>query len=69
MIKDTLCYPTVTTWFICWDGARTEIKAYGEIDVDQCMDTAWIEVDMYTDKSIWLTVLIENGIDPEPELV
>jgi len=65
--EDTLCYPAVTTWFICWDNARTEIKSYGEIDTDQCMDTAWTEVDMYTDEAAWLAILLENGINPEAQ--
>jgi len=67
-LEDTLCYPAVTTWFICWDDLRTEVKAYGEIDTDQCMDTAWTEIDMYTDEAIWEAILLENGINPNPEI-
>ena len=59
-----LCYPPVETWFICWDENRVYIKAYGGILTTQCMETPWNEVDYYTDESIWLEVLLENGIDP-----
>ena len=60
-----LCYPPVKTWFICWDENRTEIKAYDGIMTTQCMETPWDEVDYYTDESVWLAILLENGIDPE----
>tara|TARA_R110000765_G_scaffold326695_1_gene417947 strand:+ start:324 stop:530 length:207 start_codon:yes stop_codon:yes gene_type:complete len=59
-----LCYPSVDTWFICWDENRTEIKSYGGILTNQCMDSYWEEVDFYTDEAVWLAILLENGIDP-----
>jgi len=59
-----LCYPAVETWFICWDENRIEIKAYGSITPEQCLETAWNQVDYYIVESEWLTILLENGIDP-----
>jgi len=60
-----LKYPEVETWFICWDNERTEIIGYGSILPTQCMQTAWVEVDYYTDETVWLAILLENGIDPD----
>lgn len=62
-----ICYPAQETWFICWDDTRENIKAYGSINADQCMDTYWTEVDYYLDEAEWLKILAENGIDPFPE--
>ena len=60
-----LCNPPQITWFICWDNARTKIKAYARIDPTQCLETYWTEIDYYLDEAEWLKVLIDNGIDPE----
>jgi len=60
-----LCYPKQETWFICWEDTRTEIKAYGSINTNQCLETPWLEVDYYTDEAEWLKILIENGINPD----
>lgn len=60
-----LCYPKQKTWFICWEDTRSEIKAYGFIDKNQCLETPWSEVDYYTDEAEWLKILIENGINPD----
>tara|TARA_R110000823_G_C15838499_1_gene490951 strand:- start:74 stop:274 length:201 start_codon:yes stop_codon:yes gene_type:complete len=64
-MKETeLYYPTVETWFICWEDTRENIKAFGSVMPNQCMDTFWNEVDYYTNESDWLAILIENGINP-----
>ena len=68
-LKSTeICYPEQETWFICWDDERNEIKAYGHISTDQCLDTYWDEVDLYLSEAEWLEVLIENGIEPFYEI-
>ena len=57
-------HPEQTTYFICWDDSRSEIKSYSIINTDQCFETYWNVVDYYTDKSQWETVLTNNGKDP-----
>tara|TARA_R110000823_G_scaffold30859_1_gene88394 strand:- start:148 stop:462 length:315 start_codon:yes stop_codon:yes gene_type:complete len=44
-----------------------EIKAYGSIDPTQCLTSPWESVDYYTDESVWVAILLENGINPFPE--
>ena len=67
-LKNTkICHPVNETWFICWNNERTSITAYGSILPTQCMETPWNEVDYYDNEASWLEVLIENGINPEPE--
>ena len=63
MLKSTeLNYPSVETWFICWEWEEEEIKSYGSILPTQCMISAWDEVDYFTNEAEWLEVLLENGI-------
>ena len=63
MRSKQLCNPSQETWFICWNNERNEIKAYSSVDPTGCMDTFWDEVDYYLDESVWLAVLLKNGID------
>lgn len=60
------CYPPQETWFICWDNDRTEIKAYGSVTPEQCLETYWDVVDYYLSEEEWLIVLAENGIIIDP---
>jgi hypothetical protein len=59
-----ICYPEVTTYFIAWSDNRSEIKSYGIIETFQCMDTIWNEVDFYIDEFEWVSILMQNGINP-----
>ena len=59
---------SVETWFICWDDTRTEIKAYGSKLPNQFLGTPWNVVDSYLDETVWLGILLENNINPIPEV-
>tara|TARA_R100001463_G_scaffold135273_1_gene198397 strand:+ start:57 stop:293 length:237 start_codon:yes stop_codon:yes gene_type:complete len=72
-----LSKPEVVTYAIVWGpigtwlgsllGKRGEIKGYSEIDTSQSLHTKWVEIDYYTDRTEWKTVLLNNGIDPDEE--
>lgn len=62
-LKDTLSFPTVITYYICWNDLKTEVKNYGDIQLNQCFKTNFINIDLYTDKTKWETVLIKEGIN------
>jgi len=64
-LKNTIvCYPVPETWFICWDGNRTQIKAYGSILPTQCMETKFVQIDYYDKELDWALFLLKNGINP-----
>jgi hypothetical protein len=64
-LKNTsICYPPNETWFICWDNTRAEIKAFGSILTDQCLETPWVEIDYYNNEEQWIEILVKNGINP-----
>jgi|TARA_R110000744_G_scaffold319692_1_gene425977 hypothetical protein len=67
-LKETrLNYPSVNTWFICWNDNKKNITAYDLVMTSQCMVTPWDEVDYYTDEQEWLKVLLNNNIIPGGE--
>lgn len=57
-------YPEETTYYICFDNERTEVKSYGLVQPDQVLTTIWI-FDKYLDKVVWLAELANWGINPE----
>ncbi len=59
-----IVYPPVTTYYICFDDNRTEVKSYGYVDTNQVFQTIWI-FDEFTDEQQWLDELAKWGIIPE----
>ncbi len=57
-------YPSVRTYYICFDNDRTEVKAYSWVDPNQVFDTIWI-FDEFTDEEEWIKELAKWGITPE----
>jgi hypothetical protein len=56
--------PAEVTYFICRD-EKQNITAYGEIGIENVMETIQPIVDTYLDKEEWQKILKENGIDTE----
>jgi hypothetical protein len=59
-------YPSVTTYYICFDNARTEVKSYGFVETNQVFDTIWI-FDEFTDEAQWIEELAKWGITPDTD--
>jgi len=57
-------YPSVTTYYICFDNDRTEVKSYGWVETFQVFTTIWI-FDEFTEEEQWLAELLVWGIVPE----
>jgi hypothetical protein len=57
-------YPSVTTYYICFDDLRTEVKSYGLVEPSQVFTTIWI-FDEFTDRAEWVEELAKWGIIPE----
>jgi hypothetical protein len=57
-------YPEVTTYYICFDDLRTEVKSYGLVEPSQVFTTIWI-FDEFTDRAEWLDELAKWGIIPD----
>ena len=61
-----ISYPQQITYFICKNDEN--ITGYGEITPEQEMTTGQPIVDTYLDRNEWLTILLENGINPDKEI-
>ncbi len=57
-------YPSVRTYYICFDNERTEVTSYGWVDPNQVFTTIWI-FDEFTDEAEWIAELANWGIVPE----
>ena len=62
-----LSKPETTTYAIIWEPRRSEVKGYTEIQSTQSLHTKWEEIDYYTDRNEWKSVLASNGINIEDE--
>ena len=66
-MANSIIYPTQTTYFICYNGNRVDVMAYGSVEPTQQMETGQPILDTYLDKSEWESVLLERGINPNEE--
>jgi len=57
-------YPSVRTYYICFDNDRTEVKAYSWVEPNQVFETIWI-FDEFTDEAQWIAELLVWGIVPD----
>jgi|TARA_R110000824_G_scaffold230243_4_gene417863 hypothetical protein len=67
-----ICYPTERTCFICFaTDLKLVVKAYASFDPDQCLDTPWETIELYTSEQEWEDRLAEYGIVivPLPDLL
>tara|TARA_Y100001972_G_scaffold112573_1_gene146429 strand:- start:314 stop:523 length:210 start_codon:yes stop_codon:yes gene_type:complete len=62
-----ICYPEVLSYYIVWNNKKV-IVAWGILETYQCLETKWDNVDLYTKEIDWLNILIDNGINPFPEV-
>ena len=58
-----ICYPTEKTWFICFaTDSKLVVKAYASFNTDECVDTPWETIELYTSQQVWEDRLAEYGI-------
>ena len=58
-----ICYPTEETWFICFaTDSKLVVKAYASFNIDECVDTPWETIELYTSQQEWEDRLAEYGI-------
>jgi hypothetical protein len=54
--------PTEITYFICRD-ENQKITAYGEVGIENVMETNQPIVNTYLDKTEWIDILTKEGIE------
>jgi|TARA_Y100000289_G_scaffold12358_1_gene11483 hypothetical protein len=66
MIK-SIAFPNPPLYYIIWDNdTETTVQGYGFVETQQRLDTIH-HFTSYIDETVWKSVLLQHGIDPDPE--
>ena len=65
---DTINFPDPPLYWISWlDNSQNEVKSYGFTSSNQQTISYKFLMTTYLDESVWKSVLLQHGIDPDPE--
>ncbi len=60
-------FPVPPVWWITWvDDTKTIVLGYGYVRSSEVLSTIQ-HITTYLDEAVWKSVLLEHGIDPDPE--
>lgn len=66
MIK-SIAFPNPPLYWITWeDDTETTVQGYGLVTTEERLDTIY-HITSYVDEVVWKSVLLQHGIDPDPE--
>jgi|TARA_R100000482_G_C5003243_1_gene92445 hypothetical protein len=66
MIK-SIAFPNPPLYWITWeDDTEKTVIGYGLVGTKQRLDTIH-HLTSYVDEAVWKSVLLQHGIDPDPE--
>ena len=60
-------FPVPPVWWITWtDDTETTVLGYGYVNSSEVLSTIQ-HITTYLDEAVWKSVLLEHGVDPDPE--
>ena len=60
-------FPVPPVWWITWsDDTETTVLGYGYVASSEVLSTIQY-ITTYLDEAVWKSVLLQHGIDPDPE--
>tara|TARA_R100001510_G_C7498740_1_gene103322 strand:- start:59 stop:277 length:219 start_codon:yes stop_codon:yes gene_type:complete len=60
-------FPVPPVWWITWtDDTETTVLGYGYVASSEVLSTIQ-HITTYLDEAVWKSVLLQHGIDPDPE--
>ena len=63
----SIVFPNPPLYWITWeDDTETTVQGYGLVETQQRLDTIQ-HLTSYVDETVWKSVLLQHGIDPDPE--
>lgn len=63
----SIAFPNPPLYWIIWeDNTESVVKGYGFTSTEQRLDTIH-HFTSYVDEVVWKSVLLQHGIDPDPE--
>ena len=64
---NSILFPNPPLYWITWkDDTETTVQGYGFVNTQQRLDTIQ-HLTSYIDEAVWKSVLLQHGIDPDPE--
>jgi len=66
-MANSIDFPTETKWFITYNDEEV-IMSWGDVTPDETMTTGQPVLTTFDNEEDWAEVLIENGINPYPDL-
>lgn len=66
MIK-SIAFPNPPLYWITWeDNTETTVQGYGLVTTEERLDTI-NHLTSYVDEVVWKSILLQHGVDPDPE--
>ena len=60
-------FPVPPVWWITWsDDTETTVLGYGYVASSEVLSTIQ-HITTYLDEAVWKSVLLQHGIDPDPD--
>jgi len=60
-------FPVPPVWWITWtDDTETTVLGYGYVESSEVLSTIQ-HITTYLDEAVWKSVLLQHGIDPDPD--
>jgi hypothetical protein len=64
---NSIIFPNPPLYWITWeDDTETTVQGYGSVATTERLDTIQ-HLTSYIDETVWKSVLLQHGIDPDPE--
>ena len=64
---NSIAFPNPPLYWITWqDDTETTVQGYGFVTTQERLDTI-NHLTNYIDETVWKSVLLQHGIDPDPE--
>ena len=64
---NSIAFPNPPLYWITWeDNTETTVNNYGYVSTESRLDTIHY-VTSYVDEAVWKSILLQHGIDPDPE--
>ena len=64
---NSIAFPNPPLYWITWeDDTETTVQGYGFVETTERLDTI-NHLTNYIDETVWKSVLLQHGVDPDPE--
>lgn len=66
-VINSIIFPNPPLYWITWeDDTETTVQGYGLVTTQERLDTIQ-HLTSYVDEVVWKSILLQHGIDPDPD--